>query len=77
MPAWKRAVQAGFRGSKPGFPFLLHAQKKMKQKKRVPATSPFSAKNALPIPLQAASPQTSNVPCCSWMSPLNRHFYFQ
>ncbi len=25
MPAWKRAVQAGFRGSKPGFPFLLHA----------------------------------------------------
>ena len=45
MGASKLAVYAGLCGSKPGFHFLLHAQKKTKQKKRAPGTKPiFRAK---------------------------------
>ncbi len=46
MSAWECAVYAGFRGPKPGFHFLLRAQKK-----RSPATKPIfpSKRTATPI----------------------------
>ena len=69
MPTSQWAVYAGFSGSKPGFHFLLHAQKKTKQKKRAPATKPIFRAKRTAQPLQAAYAQASNGPRCSWMSP--------
>ena len=58
------------------FHFLLHAQKKTKQKKKAPATKPiFPSKRAIQ-PLQAACPRASNVPRCSWMSALHTPLEF-
>ena len=76
MGASKLVVYAGFWGSKSSFHFLLRAQKKTKQKKRAPATKPiFPSKRAIQ-PLWPAYPHASNVPRCSWMSPLHTPFEF-
>ena len=70
------AVYAGFCGSKFGFHFLLRAQKKTKQKKRAPGTKPIFPSKHVTQPLQAAYPQASNRPRCSWMFPLHTTLEF-
>ena len=72
----QRAVYAELYGSKSSFHFLLRAQKKTKQKKRAPGTKPIFPSKRTIQPLWPAYPRASNVPRCSWMSPLQTPLEF-